>query len=235
MSARYTLTFWNGDSETLRAESVTEVFNLRYDGPVTATGYTTAGAWLAIGDGTDGEAGVGYVMNDQGDQCATIRPVACSGDPATCTACEGADCQGAESGEGADFAAAHDAHMRATYAGPAETLPTTCPVDGDPLTGVYGRTYAEGGYLLIQATGDVMGPVTGHAPILLFSITNDRGESLLHAPMGGARMRHVDTWDTWADALSALRWYVNADSGKGYTHNLPVTSGARGALRDYLD
>ncbi len=109
----------------------------------------------------------------------------------------------------ADFRAAHDAHMREAYREPWDVQPQQCPSTGDPLTGTYGRTYAESGYLLMQAAGDMFGPATGSTPILLFRVATAEGRALMHAPMGGAVMTHVDTYDTWHAALSALRWSVD--------------------------
>jgi hypothetical protein len=112
----------------------------------------------------------------------------------------------------ADFTASHDAYMREAYRDPWDVQPTNCPATGDPLTGVYGRTYAEDGWLLMQAAGDMFGPATGHTPILLFAITSASGAPLAHSPMGGARLTHIDTIDTWHGALAAMRWHINQAS-----------------------
>jgi hypothetical protein len=112
----------------------------------------------------------------------------------------------------ADFTASHDAYMREAYRDPWDVQPTNCPATGDPLTGVYGRTYAEDGWLLMQAAGDMFGPATGHTPILLFAITSASGAPLAHSPMGGARLTHIDTIDTWHGALAAMRWHIDQAS-----------------------
>lgn len=128
----------------------------------------------------------------------------------------------------ADFAAAHDAHMAATYRDPWQAMPTDDPRTGDPLTGVYGRTYAEGGWLLMQASGDMFGPARGHCPILLFEVTNERGERYASGAFGDARMTHVDTLDTWQGALSTLRARIDFEAECGYGQPVsPASTGVR--------
>lgn len=109
-----------------------------------------------------------------------------------------------------DFGAAHDAHMARVYAEPWDQTPTADPATGDALTGAYGRTYAEGGYLLMQAARDVFGPYTGHCPILLMQATTDDGRPYLHGALGGCVLTHTDTFDTWDAALRAMRTRINA-------------------------
>lgn len=108
----------------------------------------------------------------------------------------------------AEFATTHDAHMRAAYAEPWEQVPTDDPATGDALTGTFGRTYAESGWLAMQAARDLFGPFTGHTPILLFQATTTDGRPYLHGAMGGCVLTHVDTYDTWDGALRAMRAYI---------------------------
>ncbi len=110
------------------------------------------------------------------------------------------------------YGQAHDAHMRATYADPWDAMPRDDPRTGDPLTGTYGRTYAESGYLAMQASADMFGPLRGHCPVLLFTVATEQGEPLRHSPMGGARLTHVATCDTWDAALRAMRTMIDGDT-----------------------
>lgn len=63
----FKITFWTGASETVDAESTQAAFERKFGGPVTKTGYNKNRVWVAIDDD-----GTGHVLNDQGDQCATI-------------------------------------------------------------------------------------------------------------------------------------------------------------------
>lgn len=117
---------------------------------------------------------------------------------------------GADFTHGTDFATAHDAHLRAAYAEPWDVVPTDDPGTGDPLTGAYGRTYAEGGWMLMQAARDLFGPYTGHCPILLFQVTTPEGRPYVHGVLGGCVLTHADTYDTWDGALRAMRHMIDA-------------------------
>lgn len=103
------------------------------------------------------------------------------------------------------FAAAHDAHMHATYVEAWDAVPTDDPGTGDPLSGTHGRTYAESGWVLMQAARDMFGPLSGHCPILLMQATTTDGRPLIHGAMGGVVLTHTDTFDTWHAALTAMR------------------------------
>lgn len=137
-----------------------------------------------------------------------------------------------------EFSAAHDAYMRDAYRAPTATLPARepwdtvavstvpadCPLTGEPLTGVRGQTYAEAGFLAMQATADASGPVTGHAPVLIFRITNPEGVPLADGhPSDVARLTMWATCDGWPGALHAIRQMIDADAT------------IRANPRDYLD
>ena len=68
MAQLFKFTTWMGDKSFVKAETMTEAFEIKYDGPITETGYNQNGVWMAIDD----ETGIGYVMNDSGDACATV-------------------------------------------------------------------------------------------------------------------------------------------------------------------
>lgn len=66
----YLFTYWNGDAETVRAESIADALVSIY-GPVTETGYTSDphgdnGVCYTIDNGS------ATVTNSHGDHCATI-------------------------------------------------------------------------------------------------------------------------------------------------------------------
>lgn len=132
----------------------------------------------------------------------------------------------------AEFAEAHDAHMRSVYAEPWDMVPTGDPRTGDPLTGHYGRTYAESGWMLMQAARDMFGPFSGHCPILLFQATTTDGRPLIHGAMGGCVLTHVDTHDTWDGALRAMRTRIDGTLAGTPIGTTPVpTCGTCGQAR----
>lgn len=63
----FTITFWNGETETGTADNMKAMFETRFGGPVENTGYNTDGLWFAS------DNGIGSVMNSHGDVCASIR------------------------------------------------------------------------------------------------------------------------------------------------------------------
>lgn len=57
----YTITYWTNETETVEANSITEAYESVYDC------YPDGGSYLVLLDGS------GYVHNEFGDECATIR------------------------------------------------------------------------------------------------------------------------------------------------------------------
>lgn len=68
---RYAITYWNNALKTVEADSLRTVFETEFGGPVKETGYNAKGVWLATDDGI-----TGTVINNHGDECATIAPAA---------------------------------------------------------------------------------------------------------------------------------------------------------------
>lgn len=62
----YSIVLWTRESRTVQAGSLRAAFEENFGGPVTETGYNNERVWFA----EDGNTGT--VMNDQGDECATI-------------------------------------------------------------------------------------------------------------------------------------------------------------------